>query len=94
MARLSIELPDDVKAKAEIRAAESGHQTVEAYLASLIRADADGAGEDFGAPASLTFKSQKQLETMLLEGLASPASDMTGADWADLKRKALNRPAK
>ena len=89
MARLSIELPEDLKAKAEERAAESGYGSVEDYLAALIRADANGAGADYTAPASLTFQTQDQLEAMLLEGLASPASEMTAADWADLKGRVL-----
>ncbi len=89
MVRLSIELPEDLKEKAEERAAESGYGSVEDYLTALIRADANGAGADFTAPASLTFRNQDQLEAMLLEGLASPASEMTSADWAHLKRRVL-----
>ena len=91
MARFSIELPEDLKAKAEVRAAESGHQSVEDYLTSLIRADANGAAADYGAAHGLTFHSQDQLEAMLSEGLASPASEMSTDDWADLRRRALNR---
>lgn len=87
MARLSIELPEDLRAKAEVRAAESGHKTVEDYLAALVKADANGAGEDYGAPPGLVFHTQKQLEAMLLEGIASPASEMTAVDWQELKRR-------
>jgi hypothetical protein len=66
---------------------------VEDYLAALIRADANGAGADYGSPSALTFHTQEQLEAMLLEGLASPASEMTSGDWADLKRRVLDRRA-
>jgi hypothetical protein len=58
MARLSIQLPEEVKAIAETRAAASGHASLDEYLEWLIRAD---AGDDFGAPEHLRPQSQAQL---------------------------------
>ena len=46
MRRHSVDLPPDREAKVATRAAESGHATIEEYLESLVRADADGVGED------------------------------------------------
>lgn len=44
MTRVSIDLPDDLRAKAEARAAEAGHGTLEQYLRALLHADI-GTGE-------------------------------------------------
>jgi len=60
MTTLNINLSDELKARLEARAAESGFDRVEAYVESLLRADAQpGTGED-------------DLEQLLLERLASP----------------------
>src|SRR5215212_1694541 len=45
MARLTIQVPDSLRKRAETRAAESGHASLEAYVEALIRAD---AGADAG----------------------------------------------
>ena len=60
MSTLNIQLPPKVKAAAESRAAE-GHCTVDAYLESLIIADAT---DDFGAPEHLNVGSQAMLGTI------------------------------
>ena len=93
MARLSIEIPEHLRAKAEARAAESGHASVEQYVQALVRSDLEGAveDEDFGAPDGLTVRSRGDLEAKLLEGLDSPASEMTGADWDAIRRKITER---
>jgi hypothetical protein len=39
MARLSVQIPDELRARAEARAAEAGHSSLDAYLESLLRAD-------------------------------------------------------
>jgi hypothetical protein len=39
MARLSIDVPDDLRAKVEVRASEAGYANVEAYVEALLRAD-------------------------------------------------------
>ena len=87
MTRLSIDIPDDLRAKMELRAAETGHASLEAYLAWLAREDADSV--DYGAPAHLQPQSIEHLEAMLLESMKTPGREMTAADW-DEKRRRLN----
>ena len=36
-------------------------------------------------------KTKERLETLLLEGLASPSREMTAADWNELKQRAQDR---
>jgi antitoxin ParD1/3/4 len=73
-----LNIPDELKALAEARARESG-QTLEDYLASLIRADTE---QDVS----------EELERELLEGLNSgPAVEVTPEFWADLKRRGEGR---
>ena len=86
MTRVSIDVPDELHAKMQARAAATGHASLEDYLESLVRADADPA--DYGAPAHLHVRSREQLESLLKEALDSPAREMTTADW-DEKRRAL-----
>jgi hypothetical protein len=75
MARLQLNLSDDLKAVAEKRAAAAGYESVEAYIASLIEADQT-------APIS------DELEAELLKGLDSgPAEEITPEYLADLKRR-------
>lgn len=37
------------------------------------------------------IKTKERLETLLLEGLASPSREMTEADWNELKQRAQDR---
>lgn len=37
----------------------------------------------------LNRKAQEQLETLLLEGLNSPASELTDKDWGDIRQEAM-----
>jgi hypothetical protein len=46
MAVLRISVDDDLKARAETRAAEGGYGSVEAYLEALMRADLGEPGVD------------------------------------------------
>ena|SRR5437763_211239 len=87
MARLNIELPKELHAKAEARAAETGCGTVESYVRALISADAEG--EDFGAPESLHVENQQQLERLVLERLEDPGPsvEVTEEFWEGLKRR-------
>jgi hypothetical protein len=94
MARISIELPEDLKAKVEVRAAESGHQDVGAYIEHLIRADADDS-EDPGAPAHLTFRSREELEAIIAERLeGGPSIEVTPQFWKSLRPSAFPDPPK
>ena len=90
MPPLSLYLPAELRAKAEARAAEAGHSSLEHYIESLIRADVDI--DEFGALDRLTFRSREQLEKLVLEGLASGSSkELTDADWEEKRRRLLER---
>ena len=95
MARLNINLSEELRTDAEARAAEDGHATVEAYVEALIREDlarGQATAPDPDAPAHLSFRNQEELEALLLEGLQSgPAVEATPEFWEDLKRRALGR---
>jgi plasmid stability protein len=93
MTRLSIEVPDEVKSKLEARAARSGHANVEAYVGELLRAEAEELDEDYGAPAHLTFRSDRELEALLLESINDPrpSIEATPEFWAALQRRAEAR---
>jgi hypothetical protein len=89
MSRHSIDLPPDLEAKVATRAAESGHATIEEYLESLVRADAAGVGEDYGAPEHLRVTSEAQLEKLLAERLDDdePLIEATPELWESLRRR-------
>lgn len=74
MSMLSVNLSDDLQALARARAAERGYASIDAYVASLIEADGT-------APVS------EELEAEILAGLASPAHEMTPADWDEMRRR-------
>jgi antitoxin ParD1/3/4 len=89
MGKLSIELPAGLKQKVLIRAAETGHTSVEQYVEDLVRADAEGAGEDPGAPESVRINSLEQTEALLLERLEGGDSiEATPEFWQNLRRQA------
>ena len=91
MARVTLDLPHDLKAKAEARAAESGHNTVEEYVRSLIEADA-AAPDDAGGPPHLSFQSDKELEAFLLHRIDETSSiEATPEFWQDFRREFESR---
>jgi hypothetical protein len=87
MSRHNINLPPELEAKVATRAAESGHATIEEYLESLVRADADGV--DYGAPAHLHVTDEKQLERLLSERIGDdqPLIEALPELWEDLRRR-------
>jgi hypothetical protein len=94
MTRISIELTEDLRRKAEARAAASGHASVERYIESLVEADtvADVDDENYGAPEHLTISSQDDLQTKLLEGVESgPVVEMTEHEWASIRQEVAER---
>jgi hypothetical protein len=83
--RIQLELPDDLTVKAKKRASESGHASLEQYLQSLVRADAD-------APEHLTFKDDAQLESLLHHGIDSgPSAEITAAQWEQRRQDLIAR---
>jgi hypothetical protein len=96
MTRLTIQLPDELRTRAEARASESGLGSVEAYVEALVRADLKADGVDHGAPPHLSIESDDQLEALLLERLQStePGIEATPEFWARLHEEARARREK
>jgi hypothetical protein len=94
MTRLSIPISDDIKAKLEARAAQSGHPSLESYVNALVLEDAQMI--DYGAPDHLRIRSREHLESLVQEGLNSPASEMSASDWDRMRQNLINqnRPSK
>ena len=84
MARLSIQLPEDLRSKAAARASEVGHASVEDYVEALLRADLD-AGADVG--------DDDDIEAMLLERVNSqePGIEVTPEFVEQFKRQQEER---
>jgi hypothetical protein len=91
MSRHSIDLPPDLEAKVAARAAEFGCATIEQYLESLVRADAEA--EDLGAPAHLRAENDADLEALLLNRLDDdrPSIEATPQFWEDFRRRMNER---
>ena len=78
MTTVTISLPESLKEFIEAQVAREGFGTVSEYFRALIRDDQKR-------------KAQEKLETMLLEGLQSEASEMTSEDWRDIRRDLRKR---
>ena len=80
MARLTIELPQDLVARLEILATISGSPSLPHYVESVLR-------------EHVVY--QKELEQLLLERLhdASPDVDATPQFWQDLRQRFADRRA-
>jgi plasmid stability protein len=94
MARITLEVPEDIRSKLEARAAQAGRKSVEEHVAALIRADLDSEEHediDYGAPEHLKVRTAEELEAKLIEGMASPAREMTAADWDEMERRFIER---
>src|SRR5437868_3396999 len=96
MTRLSIELPDDVRSKLVERAARGGHASVEAFVQALLRAEADETVDDDDGPPGLSFRSEAELEAMLLARLDDDAGEIevTPEFWDNLQREIQERRRK
>jgi hypothetical protein len=83
--KIQLNLPDDLSAKAQKRAHDSGHGSLEQYVQSLIRADAD-------PPEELIFRSDAQLESLLQEGVDSgPSAEISDAQWEQRRQDLISR---
>lgn len=80
---IPVQLPADVRAKAEARALAAGRADVAEYIRSLVEEDV--AGEVFDGAPELTPRTRREADAMIREGLASPVRDMTEADWAEIR---------
>lgn len=76
MQTMNISLPDPLKQFVDGQIAQGRYSSVSEYMRELIRADEKR-------------KAEEHLEAKLLEGLNSPESEMTPADWSAIRKEAL-----
>lgn len=69
-------IDDEERQRSEARAAELGYANVETYLLALLQADVE-------RPLS------EEIENELIEALATPAREMTPADWDEKRRRLI-----
>lgn len=81
MTTMNISLPEEMKAFIESQMALEGYASASEYLRGLIREEQ-------------RRRAKQALEAKLLEGLQSPASEMTDADWDGIEREAKERVAR
>ena len=77
MQSLTIRFPDALLAKAEARAAQAGHASVEEYLNDLVRLDAGGAEDVSVDPLSPV--GDAEVEALLLRRMERTDRDVQGA---------------
>jgi antitoxin ParD1/3/4 len=76
MKSMNISLPEPMKQFVDVQVSTGRYSSASEYVRELIRADERRRAQD-------------QLEAKLLEGLNSAETEMTPADWADLRVQAL-----
>jgi antitoxin ParD1/3/4 len=86
MTKLSISVPKSMQEFIEDEAARRGHSSAGDYLKALIREDRKRRQQ--------REKAREGLEAKLLEGLNSPMSVMTDADWDKMQRNLIARHRK
>ncbi len=80
MESMNISLPDPLKQFVDRQIAQGRYSSVSEYVRELIRADEKRKAED-------------ELETKLLEGLNSPKTALTAAEWKEIRAEALAKVA-
>jgi antitoxin ParD1/3/4 len=78
MVTINLSMSDEMNAFIEAQLAKEGYASASDYLRALIR-DAQKR------------QAKQELEAKLLEGLQSPAGEMTDADWAALRQRIHER---
>ncbi len=81
MTTITISLPESMKEFIDREVSNGGFGTVSEYVRALLREDQKR-------------KANERLETLLLEGLQSEASEMTEEDWKDIRRRLHERHSK
>ncbi len=76
MQSMNISLPDPLKQFVDGQIAQGRYSSVSEYVRELIRADEKR-------------KAEEHLEARLIEGLNSPESELTPADWRAIRTEAL-----
>ncbi len=78
MESMNISLPEPLKRFVDGQIAQGRYSTASEYVRELIRADEKR-------------KAEQELEVKLLDGLNSPESELTTADWTAIRNEALAR---
>jgi antitoxin ParD1/3/4 len=78
MQSMNISLPEPLKQYVDGQIAQGRYSSASEYVRELIRDDEKR-------------KAAQELETKLLEGLKSPHSKLTAADWSAVRKEALAR---
>ena len=78
MESMNISLPEPLKQFVDGQISTGRYSSASEYVRELIRADEKR-------------KAEEELETKLLEGLRSPESELTKADWKAVRSEALAR---
>jgi hypothetical protein len=81
MSTLTIELADDLRARAQARAAQAGYATLAEYLSSLMRADIEASEAVAALPARVTFSTREELESKLAEALDGGSREVDLDEW-------------
>ena len=78
MQSMNISLPDPLKQFVDGQIAAGRYSTASEYVRELIRADEKR-------------KAEERLEALLLEGLQGKDTELTHADWKDIRQQALTQ---
>ena len=68
---MTISLPEPLKQFVEQQVSAGGYASAEEYIGALLEAERERA----------------RIEELILEGVESPATEMTAEDWEDIRRK-------
>lgn len=80
MTSMNVSLPEPLRDFVEEQVQSGGYGTASEYVRELLR-------------EAQKQKASERLETLLLEGLNSPASEMTAQDWQDIRMEVRERLA-
>jgi antitoxin ParD1/3/4 len=78
MQTMNISLPDPLKDFVDAQITTGRYSSVSEYVRELIREDEKR-------------KAEERLAAMLLEGMASPETELTRRDFEDIRKEALRR---
>jgi antitoxin ParD1/3/4 len=73
---MNISLPEPLKEFVDQQITAGRYSSVSEYVCELIRADEKR-------------KAEERLETLLLEGLQSAETELTPADWSEIRQEAV-----
>src|ERR1039458_7876663 len=76
MQSMNISLPEPLKEFVDGQIAAGRYSSASEYVRELIRADEKR-------------KAEERLEALLLEGLQSAETELTSADWSDIRQEAI-----